>query len=75
MSVAWYDLPTARKLPMPHRVYGWWSKHGLKRSAELVTGGTQLFHLARLFYKLFPRRDTLRRIPVWAIGLRWPLIY
>jgi FkbM family methyltransferase len=65
MSSSWYDLPSVRKLPMPHRVYGWWSKHGVKRGAGLVYGGNKLFSIVRLFYKLFPRRDNFAEIPAW----------
>lgn len=53
----WYDMDLVKTLPLPHRLYAWWIKYGIKRKNRLVYGGNRLFFLMRRFYKQFPRGE------------------
>jgi FkbM family methyltransferase len=65
MSDAWYELPSAKELPFPHRLFGWWSKNGVKRRTGGVYGGNRLFSLMRAFYNLCPWVKDFATIPAW----------
>ena len=65
MPYAWHELPSAKELPFPHRLFGWWIKNGVKRTTGGVYGGNKLFSLVRAFYNICPWINDFAIVRAW----------